>query len=156
MLGGGRDGGGAMDGERGVPKPFGERLRHARRAAGISQDELAERTGLSVRAIRNLERGHTDRPYSHTMRVLMDALRMPDPAAVEPLAGDAAEPGAPRQLPAGIRHFVGREREQRMLNELLDEVAAGAGAVVSTIGGMAGVGKPLLEQGRGAGDDEER
>ncbi len=110
----------------------------------MSQDELAERSGLSVRAIRNLERGRTDRPYSHTMRVLMDALRMPDLDAVQPPAWDADKPGVPRQLPAGIRHFVGREREQRMLSELLDEAAAGTGPVVSALDGMAGVGKTAL------------
>jgi tetratricopeptide (TPR) repeat protein/transcriptional regulator with XRE-family HTH domain len=131
-----------MDGGRGGP--FGERLRDARRSAGMSQEKLAERTGLSVRAIRNLERGHTDRPYSHTVRVLMDALRMADPDAVEPLPPDGGRPGVPRQLPAGIRHFVGRARELRMLTELLDEAATGSSQGVSVLDGMAGVGKTAL------------
>jgi tetratricopeptide (TPR) repeat protein/transcriptional regulator with XRE-family HTH domain len=143
------DFGGAMDGRRDGPEPFGERLRAARRSAGMSQEELAERTGLSVRAIRNLERGRTDRPYPHTMRVLTDALRMtvrttgPDPAAPDPAAPDPA-PRPPRQLPAGTRHFVGRARELRRLTELLDEAATGEGTAVSVLDGMAGVGKTAL------------
>ena len=132
-----------MDDGHHEPEPFGERLRRTRLAAGISQDELAERAGLSVRAIRDLERGRTRRPYRHTVRVLTDALRTPDPAAVEPLTPHPGGPAVPRQLPAGIRHFVGRVREQRMLDELLDEAATGA-VVLSALGGTAGVGKTAL------------
>jgi tetratricopeptide (TPR) repeat protein/transcriptional regulator with XRE-family HTH domain len=139
LLGSGANGGGAMDGGLDGPEPFGERLRRARRSTGLSQEELAERTGLSVRAIRNLERGHTDRPYSHTMQVLTDALRM-----LELPASEVGRPSVPRQLPAGIRHFVGRSRELRMLIELLDEAAAGGGAGVLVLDGMAGVGKTAL------------
>jgi transcriptional regulator with XRE-family HTH domain len=36
---------------------FGAQLRALRRVAGLSQEELAERSGLNVRTIRNLECG---------------------------------------------------------------------------------------------------
>jgi transcriptional regulator with XRE-family HTH domain len=36
---------------------FGELLRDHRRAAGLTQEELAERAGLSARSISELERG---------------------------------------------------------------------------------------------------
>ena len=50
----------------------------------------------------------------------------------------------PRQLPAGVRHFVGRAAELERLSGLLEEGAAGAVMVVSAIGGMAGIGKPTF------------
>src|SRR3989440_10308688 len=121
---------------------LGARLRQARLAARISQEELAERTGLSVRAISDLERGRTRRPYPRTRRLLVDALRVPDAATVlDPRAG-AGIPGVPRQLPAGIRHFVGRERELRALSALLDEAGTPRRAVVV----LAGARPPPLPQ----------
>ena len=50
------------------------RLRALREAAGLSQEELAERAGLSSHAISALERGTRTRPYPHTVRALCDAL----------------------------------------------------------------------------------
>ena len=65
--------------------------------------------------------------------------------APETLATEADRPVPPRQLPAGVRHFVGRLREQQTLSGLLDEAAAGNSAVViSAISGTAGVGKTAL------------
>ncbi len=52
---------------------------------------------------------------------------------------------APRQLPIGVAHFVGREAELAALSGLLAGGAAPPGiAVISAIGGMAGVGKTAL------------
>lgn len=53
---------------------FGTRLRSWRRSAGLSQQELAERAGLSVRAISDLECGRTRFPYQDTLVRLADAL----------------------------------------------------------------------------------
>lgn len=51
----------------------------------------------------------------------------------------------PRQLPAALRHFVGRTDEQKALTSLLDQVAEADGTVViSAIDGMAGIGKTAL------------
>ena len=49
-------------------------LRALREAAGLSQEELAERAGLSPHAISALERGTRTRPYPHTLRALAQAL----------------------------------------------------------------------------------
>ncbi len=68
-----------------------------------------------------------------------------DPAA--PAAGqtDAAEARImPRQLPAGVRHFAGRDAELQTLDELLDDAAGTATATVIVITGTAGVGKTAL------------
>ncbi|MCK9825981.1 helix-turn-helix domain-containing protein [Nocardioides cavernae] len=48
-------------------------LRALREAAGLSQEELAERAGLSPHAISALERGTRTRPYPHTLRSLATA-----------------------------------------------------------------------------------
>ncbi|KOU37827.1 hypothetical protein ADK54_30920 [Streptomyces sp. WM6378] len=51
----------------------------------------------------------------------------------------------PRQLPSGIRHFTGRMRELKLLDELLADRQTRCGAVViSAIAGTAGVGKTSL------------
>jgi tetratricopeptide (TPR) repeat protein/transcriptional regulator with XRE-family HTH domain len=152
---------------------FGVQLRACRRSAGISQEELAERSGLHVRTIRNLERGRSRWPYQDTLRRLADALDLPDAVRADFIAGtgrrlgsgrdeidaDLAEAGlaghcvqrdtcipAPRQLPAGLRHFTGRTAELDFLTAALGESGSpGRGTVViSAIGGMAGVGKTAL------------
>src|SRR5690349_7531278 len=53
---------------------FGAILRQARLAAGLTQEELAERANLSVRAIASLEQGIRRNPHKHTLQVLADAL----------------------------------------------------------------------------------
>src|SRR6185312_1533387 len=53
---------------------FGEQLRRLRVAAGLSQEALAERAGLSVQAIGALETGKRRRPYPNTIAALADAL----------------------------------------------------------------------------------
>ena len=60
-----------MTGEEGA---FGARLRTRRVAARLSQQELAERSGLSVRAISDLENGRTRQPYRNSVHRLADAL----------------------------------------------------------------------------------
>jgi RNA polymerase sigma factor (sigma-70 family) len=53
---------------------FGEILRQYRLAARLSQEDLANRTGLSVRGISDLERGVRSRPHFETVRLIADAL----------------------------------------------------------------------------------
>ena len=62
---------------------FATRLRRFRDAAGLTQEELAERAGLTVNAIGALERGERRRPYPHTVRVLGDALGLDDTERAE-------------------------------------------------------------------------
>src|SRR5689334_24914590 len=57
-----------------VPE-FGQLLRHHRVAAGLTQEGLAERAGLSVHGVQKLERGAT-RPYRDTAQRLIAALRL--------------------------------------------------------------------------------
>jgi DNA-binding SARP family transcriptional activator/tetratricopeptide (TPR) repeat protein len=53
-------------------------------------------------------------------------------------------PLIPRQLPVGVRHFAGRERELAQLNALLERSARGRTVVITAIGGTGGVGKTTL------------
>ena len=55
---------------------FGTLLRRWRKAAGHTQEELAERAGLSVRGISDLERGLKHRPHRDTVQLLADALQL--------------------------------------------------------------------------------
>lgn len=146
---------------------FGGLLRRYRFAAGLTQEELAQRSGLSVRTLSDMERGRRARPFIRSVRLVADALELPGPARAQLMsalydrAGEAALPALPavvrsfgnsprpglvtRQLPAPLRHFAGRAAELRMLTGLLDQVAAGdSAATVLTIGGTAGVGKTTL------------
>jgi transcriptional regulator with XRE-family HTH domain len=51
-----------------VPSPgFGPLLRHYRVAAGLSQEELAERAGLSAHTVGDLERGVSHAPRKDTL-----------------------------------------------------------------------------------------
>jgi DNA-binding XRE family transcriptional regulator len=49
---------------------FGALLRQCRLSARLSQEELAERSGLSVRTVRNVETGQVRSPRHHTARLL--------------------------------------------------------------------------------------
>ena len=53
---------------------FGDLLRRQRRAAGLTQEELAERARLSVRGIADLERGARGAPRCDTVALLVQAL----------------------------------------------------------------------------------
>jgi transcriptional regulator with XRE-family HTH domain len=57
-------------------RPFGSLLRDLRRAAGLTQEELAERARVGVRTLRDLETGRTSRPQRSTVDLLAAALEL--------------------------------------------------------------------------------
>ncbi len=59
-----------------APEPFGGMLRHFRVAARLSQEELADKAGLSAKAVSALERGARRRPYRATVEALAEALQL--------------------------------------------------------------------------------
>jgi hypothetical protein len=63
-----------------------------------------------------------------------------------PGAGEYVVPRVPRQLPGTVAHLAGRATELAALTRLLDEVGRmmPGTAVISVVGGMAGVGKTTL------------
>ncbi|WP_433054338.1 ATP-binding protein [Dactylosporangium sp. CS-033363] len=58
---------------------FAAALRANRLARGLTQDELAARSGLGVRTLRELERGRVARPQRNTLALLADALDLTGP-----------------------------------------------------------------------------
>jgi transcriptional regulator with XRE-family HTH domain/tetratricopeptide (TPR) repeat protein len=124
---------------------FGRLVRRQRQAAGLTQAELAELTGLSIRSISDIERGVTE-PRTSSRRLLEKALGLaePDSRRTGRPAGHAhGTRTVPRQLPAAVRDFVGRQAELATLTSMLDDGGADL-MVVSVIGGTAGVGKTEL------------
>jgi tetratricopeptide (TPR) repeat protein/transcriptional regulator with XRE-family HTH domain len=134
---------------------FGARLLAWRQSAALTQEELAERSGLSLRTIGNLERGRTNYPHQDTVRRLADALGLP--AELVAVVSRSPGPGdrlvravsggvVPRQLPGPVRQFTGRRSELAALTDLLRKAGTDGpkAALISAIGGMAGVGKTAL------------
>ena len=62
-----------------VREPFGSLLRRHRLAIGLTQEQLAERSGVAKRTIQDLE-GGVARPRRETVRRLIGALKLPPEA----------------------------------------------------------------------------
>ncbi|MFE9470594.1 ATP-binding protein [Streptomyces griseofuscus] len=141
---------------------FGELLRDCRLSAGWTQDELADRSGVSSHSISVLEAGRRQPRLSSVSR-LAEALALDPrrreqllaaartvPAPPRPAVAPATarpRPGAPCQLPYDTRLFTGRARELDQLLALARSAPAGSASgmvVISAIDGMGGVGKSAL------------
>ena len=139
---------------------FGGRLRNLREAAGLTQEELASRAGMTSKGISAIERGERKRPYPHTVRSLADALGLPEeeraallatipkraaqsdtPASAvtpmlpeEALAESAPEPS----IPTPFTSLMGRERDLGQITALVRD------SHLLTLTGAGGVGKTRL------------
>jgi tetratricopeptide (TPR) repeat protein/DNA-binding XRE family transcriptional regulator len=144
-----------MVGSAADPRKFGALVRQSRTAAGLTLEDLAERTGLGVRTISDIERGLVRRPHRSSVELICAALglggqcggsRRADGRAAELDASAQQQTVVPRQLPAAVTHFTGRAAELAALTGLLEQAGAQpAGTVViSAVGGTAGVGKTAL------------
>jgi predicted ATPase/DNA-binding XRE family transcriptional regulator len=135
---------------------FGDLLRRHRVTAGLTQEALAERAGLSVRGLSDLERGARRAPYRDTAIRLAEALgldgtdraalvartRRAGPRAVVPPAGlSVASPPVP------LSSFIGREREIAQVRRLLRE------SRLLTLIGTGGIGKTRLAMVASEGDN---
>jgi predicted ATPase/transcriptional regulator with XRE-family HTH domain len=147
------------------PEPgigFGAALRRYREGAGLSQAQLAERAGLSAKAIGALERGERRRPHPQTLDLLATALGLEaderralvattlggvgsppatSPAALAPPGLVRLLPGRPtpkHNLPLQLTSFVGRERELAEVTRLLGTTR------LLTLTGTGGCGKTRL------------
>ena len=87
----------------GSPHPrFGDLLRRVRVARGLTQERLAERIGLSVRGISDLERGVRNVPYREKILRLIEGLELPgDEQALLWFVAQRAP--RPRGLPEGTQ-----------------------------------------------------
>jgi transcriptional regulator with XRE-family HTH domain len=129
---------------------FGDLLRQLRTAASLSQEELAERTGLSRRGISDLERGLRQAPRLETVRLLADGLALADAeraallAAARPTVWMEApadrRPSPLTSLPVPLTRLIGREIELATLQAKLQH----ADVRWLTLTGPGGVGKTRL------------
>ncbi|HEU5200552.1 MAG TPA: helix-turn-helix domain-containing protein [Ktedonobacterales bacterium] len=153
-----------------LPFPdFGSLLRRHRRAAGLTQEELAERAGISEDTISILERGVSRFPHQETVELLAEALRLPpaerahfSAVARGRLTGPEGLPdlspfsptewesppvvlaqrlhASRDQLPVPPTPLLGREQEVQTICTLVQSPAIR----LLTLTGSAGVGKTRL------------
>ncbi len=128
---------------------FGFLLRRHRRDVGLTQEDLAERAGLSRRTISDLERGRKSTPQAATLELLLSALELSE---VDRKTLVAAIPRRRRQgqpaesdlrftpLPTDLTPLLGREREEAAALHLLRSPAVR----LLTLIGPGGVGKTRL------------
>jgi DNA-binding SARP family transcriptional activator/tetratricopeptide (TPR) repeat protein len=81
-----------------MPDEVGEFIRARRRELGLTQQQLAVRASISVRAVRDIERGQVRQPRAESLRRIFDVIGA-GPPAPEP-AGLA--PGRPPELRIAI------------------------------------------------------
>lgn len=143
--------------DSGQTETFGELLRRHRRVAELTQEELAERAGVSPRSISELERGGSHVPRRETVALLARALalsaderahleatlaprrrspRLPATAALR------TPPRNPGWLPRSLTPLLGRQHDLAVLTELLCGPARHERLV--TVTGPGGVGKTRL------------
>jgi predicted ATPase/transcriptional regulator with XRE-family HTH domain len=130
---------------------FGDLLRHQRLEAGLSQETLAERAGLSVRGISALERGVNRTPQRETVLRLAEALALAGEAralfeeaaqrrGAGPRLAETATFDRPPALPVPLTALLGRGEEVRALTVLLLDPTIR----LVTLTGPGGVGKTRL------------
>src|SRR5687768_13463683 len=94
---------------------FAAVLRRHRRRAGLTQEALAECSGVSVRTIRSIELGKRRNPQLASLRQLAEALGLPA-GELNDMAGQGP---VPRQLPSDVFGFAGRTDELARLDAVL-------------------------------------
>src|SRR3954452_2266539 len=141
----------------GAIAPFAALLRTLRERAGLTQEELAERAGLTSHGVSALERGTRTRPYPHTVRGLAEALGASAAERASLIAAVPARGGSRRAgaLPA-LQRGLGGSRPARLVPPptpmrgresdvaaVVDLVRSGRYRLV-TMTGPGGVGKTRL------------
>lgn len=130
--------------EMSVTDEFAGAVRRFRLRAGLTQEALAERSGISVSTIRGMETGKRRNPQLASVRQLAAALALRPQEQEDLLSAASAEPvPAPRQLPPELAGFVGRGDALGRLDAVLDDGATST-VVISAISGTAGIGKTTL------------
>ncbi|MGW6535563.1 AAA family ATPase [Streptomyces sp. NPDC055051] len=128
---------------------IGALIRGHRLRIGLTQRELADLSTISVRAIRDLEKGKALRPRADTVRLIADGLRLGPRAraALEEAVRRGHQGGAGRHLllercapPVPLHPMIGRQAEAAVLAE---ELRSGAERLITVVG-LSGVGKTRL------------
>ncbi|MEU5593191.1 NB-ARC domain-containing protein [Streptomyces sp. NPDC020298] len=144
---------------------IGTSIKQLRITTGMTQEQLAESSGLSIRAIRDIERGSTQRPYRHSLELVAAAMGLSEQDTNELIGTVYVPPNlrrrgsgvGPREhakgravprvalvhLPPAPLNFVGRRDALQKLDALLGAGSANASAV-ALLDGAPGVGKTTL------------
>jgi predicted ATPase/transcriptional regulator with XRE-family HTH domain len=126
---------------------FGARLRQLRETAGLTQEELAAKAGVTAKGIAAIERGRRQRPYPNTVRALADALGLDERgrAALIGVQPSPAPTPAPARtiatnLPVPPTALLGRDHDRTTASTIL----LSEGTRLLTLTGTGGVGKTTL------------
>lgn len=133
---------------------FGDFLRFYRLRLSMTQEELAEQAGVSVRALSDMERGRARKPHRRTVELLVTGLDLTGDEADEftRLAGHGYRVGhaAPKSapticaMPPVLTRLTGREVEQQALEGFAQDVESSPWLQLVVIHGPPGVGKTAL------------
>ncbi|HEV3311982.1 MAG TPA: helix-turn-helix domain-containing protein [Chloroflexota bacterium] len=130
-------------------------LRDLRLRAGLTQEDLADGAGVSVRSISDIERGRNLRPFAGTLRRLADGLGLDQESRAAFMESSLRVAGgsvdrADVRVPAPLTRLVGRGPD---VESVLRILAEGKSRLL-VLTGPGGVGKTrlALEVGWRAGD----
>ncbi|MCP2269302.1 Helix-turn-helix domain-containing protein [Actinokineospora diospyrosa] len=138
-------------------------VRARRERARLTQEELAEHAGISVRAISDIERGVARSPQRRTIAALAGPLRLsevelggllatakaarprPEPTAPATATAPVFSPAVVGVLPPEVDDLVGRAAELADVRDLAEVAAAGGRAgEVLVLSGPPGTGKTAV------------
>lgn len=132
-------------------KSFGVVLRGLRQRGRLTIEELAEASGVSVRAIGDMERGRSRVPQRRTVVALAEGLGLAETEREALLAaGRAARPTRAVALagttvpPRSVGDFTGRGPELALLREAAKRARTGGEVPVWVVSGPPGCGKTTL------------
>jgi tetratricopeptide (TPR) repeat protein/transcriptional regulator with XRE-family HTH domain len=139
-----------------LPEGFSGILHRLRLAANLTQDELAERAGISARSIGDIERGVSRAPRRDTVLLLADALGLTEAdratfeAAARRLDRRSLSPSHPARAVSAVgvwrpdesarTPFVGRAHDLA----LIDRQLSNGGPALLMMAGEPGMGKSRL------------
>ncbi len=121
---------------------FADRLRSLRISTGMTLEGLAASSGVSIRAISDLERGRSARPHPRTLEALTKGMDLDEEERAWLWAALLDGAGRPDQgiPPARATSLVGRSEEIAKVARLLEADQPS----IAVISGLPGVGKSAL------------
>lgn len=135
-------------------------MRRYRTELGLTQEDLAQRAGVAVRTVGDLERGRTATPHRSSidrigavLRLTPDSVRYfaeqlrrsdSDTADGTPSVGVTPVSQRPAQLPPDVPNFVGRANEIATLQRTIGSDGPGSRSAVAAVHGAGGIGKTAL------------